>query len=96
MTKRLPRGGHFPGHIRDEFLEAIEGYYRKGDAESVKRLYELSGKLWNCSDILPGGERDMVVSFGHPGDYRAETYAQASRSLRQFLPIKYPKVFVTA
>jgi hypothetical protein len=72
-------GGHAPGHLRDAFLEWIEG---GADAEFVliddepKPLRWLIGQLWNCSDMLPSSECDAL-------DLRAgSTYAQAVRSLK--------------
>ncbi|MEU6388793.1 hypothetical protein [Streptomyces sp. NPDC046939] len=62
--------GHAPGHIRNAFLEAVEL------AESGQPLRRKDwGRLWNCTDILPGCICD---SLDLP---RGSTYAQAVRSL---------------
>ncbi len=56
---------HAPGHIRDAFCELVEegeatvefyGKHAHVDAMSAdERLWWLSGQLWNCTDVLPGG-----------------------------------------
>lgn len=65
MTKiKHPRGGHFPGHLRNAFLQAIEIWYSSDDAnptvvfeddyrERQITMAEACGIMWNCRDILP-------------------------------------------
>jgi hypothetical protein len=62
--------GHAPGHLRDAFCELI-------DTPESPELQRLTGKLWNCTDILPGwfcGEVDLPMG---------STYAMAARQLRR-------------
>jgi hypothetical protein len=87
------RSGHAPGHVRDNFLDAIENYIRARtpDAEIVERLYELSGKLWNCNDVLPGDWANEIGAIrGYPGE-TPSTYARAARRLRSLLPRLHPQ-----
>jgi len=81
---------HVPGHLRDAFVCLIEGkesvaeefYVDKTRARleamsANEQLRWLSGQLWNCTDILPGGvctELDLR---------QGSTYAQAARLLRR-------------
>jgi hypothetical protein len=79
--------GHAPGHVRNAFLEALEAFARWGDAEhpcdagldEPVTLRTLCGALWNCGDILPGGDCDMIDLP------RGSTYAQAARHIRSQL-----------
>ncbi len=77
---------HAPGHIRDAFCELVEegeatvefyGKHAHVDAMSAdERLWWLSGQLWNCTDVLPGGVcGDLELS-------QRSTYAQAARLIR--------------
>ena len=81
---------HTPGYLRDAFVWLIEGkesvaevfYADKTRAcleamNADEQLSWLSGQLWNCTDILPGGvctELDLR---------QGSTYAQAARLLRR-------------
>ena len=92
--RTVPRGGHFPGHIRDTFLEAIEEFaeWEPGTPEPSVTLeirYEphqiplskACGLLWNCADVLPGWAFDQLVGCGL--DVRRQTYAAAARAMRE-------------
>jgi hypothetical protein len=68
------RGGHAPGHLRDRFLELIEGRLPDNAAER-EELFDLCGQLWNCSDTLPSGCAEQL-------DLRAGSYASLARQLR--------------
>ena len=68
MRRTLPKPGHAPGHIREAFLESIKN--RAPDRA-------LAGKLWSCTDIMPGGYCELL--FIPTGS----TYAQAARFVRQ-------------
>jgi hypothetical protein len=48
MINRHVISGHAPGHLRDRFLELIE------ECDYSRELTALAGKLWNCTDIVPG------------------------------------------
>jgi hypothetical protein len=92
----LPRSGHFPGHLREAFLAAIEAYLVWEDRESEPKITveihyqeremlisEVCGWLWNCTDILPGTEyRELVdnARWEHEAP-KCQTYAAAARYL---------------
>jgi excisionase family DNA binding protein len=60
--------GHAPDHIREAFLESIEN----GAPDPV-----LAGRLWNCTDTMPGNYcEDLGLSPGC-------TYAQAARVVKR-------------
>jgi hypothetical protein len=81
---------HAPNHYRDAFVRVIEGkesvaeefYADKTRARleamnADEQLRWLSGQLWNCTDILPGGVcSELDIRQG-------STYAQAARLLRR-------------
>jgi hypothetical protein len=80
---------HAPAHLRDAFCELVEGAESVADTfyndrtraqleamSADEQLWWLSGQLWNCTDILPGGYcGDLGLSQG-------STYAQAARLIR--------------
>jgi hypothetical protein len=83
-TKRY--SGHFPGHLRGRFEEAVEAFRLSNDDEPMPEvdsepILEIFGKLWNCSDILPSG----VVSDLEYCDIeiKSRTYGSAARALRE-------------
>jgi len=66
-------GGHAPGHVRDAFLAAIEAFYHWDDGEPEPTVpFEINyepveipiskacGLVWNCTDILPGSDFDLL------------------------------------
>lgn len=71
-------GGHAPGHLRNAFLECLENWAKGQKTPERERLTfrELTGKLWNCTDIMPGSECDLLdIPTG-------STFAQAARNVR--------------
>ena len=83
-------GGHFPGYLRDSFLEAIDGCESwesdeteptievgySGEQLSVSEIFR---KLWNCTDIMPGNDFDYLANMDvYP---KKRTYAAAARAL---------------
>jgi len=73
MTNFQKRGGHYPGHVRDLFNDAIEAYrdWKNGDPEPTVTaeihykpheipISQVCGLLWHCTDQLPG---DAVSSL---------------------------------
>ena len=65
--------GHAPGHLREAFCEMIETQASWSSPE----FQRLAGRLWNCTDILPGWHcHEIDMPDG-------STYAQAARHLRQ-------------
>lgn len=62
--------GHASGHLRDGFRELIE-------TPESPEFHRLTGKLWNCTDVLP---HSLCREVGLPV---GSTYAMAARRLRQ-------------
>jgi hypothetical protein len=62
--------GHAPGHLRDRFIELVEA----GDFSA--ELHALSGRLWDCTDIVPGW---VCRSLDEPA---GSTYTQLARHIR--------------
>ena len=61
----LPRGGHAPGHLREELLEGLFE-----DDFSEERLRFLTGRLWNCTNPAKDLEdaelaRTLLREVGH-------------------------------
>jgi hypothetical protein len=82
---RLPGGGHAPGHLRNEFLEALEAHYKnRTDSKIRERLAAACALLWNCTDILPGSDAAMVADLVS-GERRGYSYAAAARQIRSYL-----------
>jgi len=54
--------GHAPKILREEVLELIGNKELLSDKEKAKRLYDLLGKLWNCTDTIPAGNYGDVVA----------------------------------
>jgi hypothetical protein len=82
---RLPVAGHAPGHLRNEFLEALEAHYKnRTDSKIRERLAAACALLWNCTDILPGSDAAMVADLVS-GERRGYSYAAAARQIRSYL-----------
>lgn len=80
MRDVRPRGGHYPGHVRDEFLDALEEYLLQR-ADTPTRLVAACGAVWFCTDIVPNDY------FTWAGDIRglrvkSRTYAALARAIR--------------
>jgi hypothetical protein len=83
------RGGHYPDHLRQLFLDTIDAFRRWEDddpdepkVEDGSRKWTLSeacGKVWNCTDILPSISREILGLRGIELD--CCTYATAARAL---------------
>lgn len=71
MIYNLPNGGHAPGYLRDEFLEALEADVggRPTTPENDAKLRKLSGRLWICTDQT-FGRRLHGDSLGREPDLR--------------------------
>lgn len=97
MTRIVPRAGHFPGHVRDAFLDAIEAFAEWQDGEPLPMveferhyvpqqmtLSAMCGLLWNCTDALPGSAFDALADALDEYDIplKRRTYAAAARSMR--------------
>jgi hypothetical protein len=77
MSLRKYRGGHYPGHLRDMFLEAIDAFrdWNEGEPEPTveyQKNYQASqipisracGLLWNCTDIIASGDLYTLELIG--------------------------------
>ncbi len=79
------RQGHAPDDLRSAFLEALEDYYKqRGAADAAALLNAACGPLWNCTDVLPGSDCDLVAAIVGV-ERRGYSYAAAARQLRAFL-----------
>lgn len=89
--------GHAPGYIRDEFCEALEAFSNTTDddadiGEVVSRLFIAAGKVWHCSDQLPGDVYATVRDCCLSDPFR-NTYAGAARRVREFIAYRYEALF---
>ncbi|MFG1381258.1 hypothetical protein [Xanthobacter versatilis] len=93
------RNVHAPGCVRDTFLAAIEAFasWSPGEPEPAVEfevdheprqipLSKACGLVWKCTDIVPGGEFDLLQSKLeglHRGevDLRRRTYAACARAM---------------
>ena len=86
MRYNPARGGHAPGYLRSIFEDAVtEGWpdslAELGDADEIpgstatERSRWLLGRLWNCSDVMPGALCDDLDLI------RGSTYAVGARLL---------------
>jgi len=79
------RGGHAPGYLRDAFLEWVDANWRDIEAAGPTMEYDgesvpvgwVLGMLWNCTDILPSAEYELLDLAG------ASTYAAAVRKVKE-------------
>ena len=87
MKYAANRGGHAGGHLRDAFLEYLDGSRtrnpKSGDMVQIDDephpLRWLVGQLWNCTDVMPGLDCDTL-------DLPAgSTYAQGAREISRRL-----------
>jgi hypothetical protein len=46
--------GHAKGHLREAFINALEGLPRDPSDVDLRELRIAAGRLWNCTDVLPG------------------------------------------
>jgi hypothetical protein len=88
-------GGHAGGHLREpalELLEAIcddETRWWEVDSgngvpfESPEAAYRHLGRLWHCTDTVPGDDREMAEDL--LGTDHVWTYAALVRHLRPFI-----------
>ena len=82
---------HAPGHIRNAFLELVEGVTVDGEVlfdnedareqwdrmEVEGQIQSLAGWLWYCTDIMPGYACDEL------GLSQGSTYAEAVQLIRK-------------
>jgi len=89
------RGGHAPGHLRDAFCDwrqfpcDLDDLVSIGDYGDRRPVRWLLGRLWNCTDIMPGDVcSDLDLASG-------STYAQGVREVAReehsVLPIRFSK-----
>jgi hypothetical protein len=67
--------GHAKGHLREAFLDALEGLPREPCDADLGELRTAAGRLWNCTDVLPGHVCD---DLDLP---RGSSYARGARQL---------------
>ena len=82
---RLPGGGHAPGHLRNEFLEALEAHYKNRQtarSASASRLPALF--CGTAPTSCPGSNAAMVADLVS-GERRGYSYAAAARQIRSYL-----------
>lgn len=85
VAARSTRGGHMPDHLREAFLDALEAYYKQGGrGHSGEVLKNACGPLWNCTDVLPGTDCDLVSEIAGT-DRRGYSYGAAARQIRRYL-----------
>jgi hypothetical protein len=69
---------HYPGHIRDAFITWVEAEQPSSFVYEDERRWtarKLLGKLWHCSDVMPGyvcSDLDMA---------QGSSYAAAAQQL---------------
>jgi hypothetical protein len=94
--------GHYPGHLQDAFLEAMEAYrnWETGEPEPTVEISiqydpvqipisKIFGKLWFCTDILPGIDFDSLEYVDiYP---KTRTYAAAAHALLAAMRKEQPK-----
>jgi len=84
---------HAASHLREQFRELLEEFVTASEPEdrvtSLKRLQKLralTGRLWNCTDQLPGSSFDDVEALVHWLDFRRfknrGTYGAAAQLIR--------------
>jgi hypothetical protein len=93
---QVGNGGHAPGHIRDAILAAIEALYNwrpEAPEPTVElevnytprpiTLCKACGLVWNCTDILPSFDfdilQDALSKYGV--SMKSRTYAAAGRAM---------------
>ncbi len=88
------RQGHAGGHLREPALEIVDALERP-DCEwwsaatydgqpfgSAEAVYDHLGRLWHCTDVVPGFYRTSVeIVTGRT----VGTYAQLARAVRTYL-----------
>src|SRR5439155_11375450 len=71
---------HCPERTREQFQDLIVDLYVDRVCPTDAHL-TIAGRLWNCTDILPGGDCETLdMPMG-------STYAQAARQVKQDLPV---------
>ena len=80
MNYKPNRGGHAPSFLRYAFQEWVSDQENETVIidDEEKPLQWLLGQLWNCTDILPGGDCSLLDIP------RGSTYAQAVRNIKHY------------
>ena len=78
--RHAPRGGHYPGHLRDEFIEALEEYLA-GRANDPSRLVAACGTVWSCTDVVPNDYFEWAKDI-RGVEVKSRTYAALARGIR--------------
>ncbi len=83
------RGGHAPGYLREAFLDWLEEAHAGNELPAQVEMQDdgrqrpiswLLGRLWNCTDILPG-DAFRLLRDGLYLDLRRTTYGAAAQAL---------------
>lgn len=87
--------GHAPDELRTAFKELVEAYCNDPDCggptlpwrkHPSDGLWELCGRLWNCTDVAPSTTlADLNSLLGFAPLSMGSSYAQAARRLRSHL-----------
>jgi len=72
----LPITGHAGNEIRTQFCQMLELLASREIDHTDPLVHRLTGRLWSCTDVVPGSSRNLV-------DVEGVTYAQVARSLRR-------------
>lgn len=70
---------------RDVFCEALEAYYKqRGRGKTAGTLKKACRSLFNCPDVLPGSDCDLVADLVGV-EPRGYSYASAARQIYKHL-----------
>ena len=82
------RGGHAQGHLR----ESLWSYLEPGEVADIKgrpSLWALTGLLWNCTDQVGSGYREVLASWcrepGCPCPEEVWRFSDLARAIRAHL-----------
>ena len=70
---------HGPERTREQFQDVIVDLYVDQVCPSDSHI-RIAGRLWRCTDILPGCDCDTIDIP------KGSTYAQAARQVKQDIP----------
>jgi len=88
------KGGHAQGHLRHVFEEIADLLEQEKKIRLTTKLGdpgdsnqytvgEIIGLLWNCTDILPGGIYDILLTADL--NFQTPTYGAAARAMKRCL-----------
>ena len=71
---------HCPERTREQFQDLIVNLYVDHVCPTDTHL-TIAGRLWRCTDILPGGDCETMDMP------KGSTYAQAARQVKKDIPV---------